>query len=222
MITLPVECWKTPKTEDTHWAPPRPETTERPEDPSSPTNSRITNRSDGISTKAVLGSLVMLCALGTGAFLLMHSVVFGDARSSTEPAMAEPNVAVVSGALTIQPLIIPPPPPPPSPPSFLESAIANPPSIQPVPSAPPSKATRLPTVLPHVRVHVYPFPVFAGQGTTLARGTPSADLATSLPSEEISGTNPYNEVPEAKTNAAPRSPLHADDVPSDHPGGSRE
>jgi hypothetical protein len=239
MIQLPVECLKTPNAEDTRWAPPLPGPTEQPEDPWSPSESRIADRPDGISTKAVVASLVMLGALGAGSFLLMHSFVFGDSVS----------VAAVSGALPAQPSMIPPPPAPPSPPSFLESPTANLTPIQPVPSAPPAMVTRLPTVpanltsiqpvpsappstasmatsfpkvLPHV--HVYPFPVFGAQGTTPVRGGPSANpsLAASLPPKELSDTNPYDDVPDAKTNAAPRALLHADGVPSDHPVVSRE
>jgi hypothetical protein len=222
----PIEYSNIPDTGDGRGKPPPPEPAEPAEEPEESwrfTDSRIANRPDGISTKAVLASLLMMGALGTGGFLLMHSFVRGDQpRKSPEPATAELYAAAVPGAISATPSLIPLPPPPPSPPSFLGSPTATPAAIQTAPPEPTAATTRPPTVLLHV--HVYPFPVFAGQLATPVQGAPAANpSASATPSPEgTSGTNPYDEVPEAATSGARRAPVQANGVPSDNPVGSRE
>ena len=218
----PTEYSSIPDAGDGRWKPPPPEPAEEPEETWRTTDSRIANRRDGLSTKAVLASLLMMGALGTGGFLLMHSFVRGDGPRSPEQVTAELYAAGVAGAISAPPSLIPPPPPPPSPPFFLESPIPTPAAIRAVPPAPTAAITSPPKVLVHV--HVYPFPVFAGQLATPAQGAPSANpLAPPTASPEgTSGTNPYGEVPEATTSGARRALVQANGVPSDDPVGRRE
>ena len=230
----PVEYSNIPDADDRRGTPPPPEPAEEPEEEPEEeesgrsTDSRIVYRPDGISTKAVLASLLVMGALGTGGFLLMHSFLMhsfvrGDQPRSPEVAMAELHAVAVPGAISPPPSLIPPPPPPPSPPSFLESLTATSALIQTIAQAPAAATARPPKVLPHV--HVYPFPVFAGQVATSGQGALSAhpSASSSPPPEGTSGTNnPYDEVPEATTSAARRAPIPANAVPSDDSVGSRE
>jgi len=215
-----------------------PEPTEEPDEAWRPTESRIAYRRDGISTKAVLASLVTMGVLGTGGFLLMHSFIRGDLSEGSQRAVAELPAA------TSPPSLIPPPPPPPSAPSFYMSPTAT---SERIPfklpagaeSATPAVAgtailpvssTRnvvvelaaVPTPRVLSNVNVYPFPVLARQDVAPAQRSPSAHPsrpATGL--DESAGTNPYDEAPETTTVAALRGPAQAHGAPGDNLVGSQ-
>ena len=213
--------------------------TEEPDEAWRPTDSRIAYRRDGISTKAVLVSLVTMGVLGTGGFLLMHSFISSDPSEGSGRAMAELPAA------TSPPSLIPPPPPPPSPPSFFTSPTATSEriasklpagaesatagvagtAISPVSStlkaAVDLAAPPMPKVLSNV--NVYPFPVLARQDVASAQSSPSAyPSPPATPLDESAGANPYDEAPETTTLAALRAPPQTHGAPRDNPVGSHE
>ena len=58
----------------------------------------VTSHADGLSTRAVLGSLLVLGAIGTGAFLLVHSLVIGDPWQIPAAAIVEAPTPAASSA----------------------------------------------------------------------------------------------------------------------------
>jgi hypothetical protein len=162
-----------------------------------------TSYADGISTRAVLGSLLVLGAIGTGAFLLVHSLVLGDPSHIRAPAIVQAPAPAASSATLIPLSPVTTVAEPPAIPGFGLSQAATPPVASTTPSPAASHSTmpiaatmskqaastfgRIPPppmVTP--RVHVYPVPVFAPE-------TSGPDHAGRGAQVDTSETNPYDE-----------------------------
>ena len=177
---------------------------------------------DALSTRAVLGSLLIMSGMGAVAFFLMYSSVHRAQPRSDGPAVAELPLSATPVATTI---------PISSTPGSSSAAIPPPAAPSPTWTATPlltTSATRATTAAPAItrarpqrvpRVHVYPFRVF-GPSTP----EPSASAAQPSP-VETSETSPYDQdegSAPGTANAAPHAPRQANDVPSEDPSSNSE
>jgi|HubBroStandDraft_1064217.scaffolds.fasta_scaffold40584_3 hypothetical protein len=225
MVSHPVEhSWTITKPAKRVGTPRRPRAADGPEEGSSPRDARFASQPGAVGTKAMLASLLSMGVIGAAALFLMHSQVDGDASRSQQLAIAEPQATAVSVAN------LPPTPLPlthPSvtsltrPPASSRTSTVVPTAILASPrivSAPPSRPRpKLP------RWHLYPLPVPTPVAAIPSRSAPTAQI----PPEDLSDTNPYDEVPATPTTKATApepAPRQAADVPSETPTpfGSRE
>jgi hypothetical protein len=199
------------------------------EEASSQGETSIVTRPDSVSPKAVLGSLLVMGALGAGVLLCMHSLVHGGEPQSASLGVAELQTTAGPTLTWTQPpppistsTSIPPRSPAPARPSNQTAPampIETPKSM--LPAAAAQVAGAQAKSLPHVSI--YPFPV----PTPAATSPIGVTVVTEPPPEGTAGPNPYDGVPATKPSAgqlrqASPAPREAADASLDDLFGSRE